>query len=373
MSKLDKFLNESSLSVEAKKLIQEAWNEEKADLAAEIREEMKTRYNEDLAQLTEGLDQMMTSIISEELNDVYAEKGKLVEDRVKLRQSLSAFSDFANGVLAEEVKTMRQESKQIKESLNKFMNFSNNILAEELQDFHNEKRQLVESRVKLIAEGSRKINEARQAYIQRAAESAAQFIAESTERHLTELKTDIVEAKQNMFGRKIFEAFANEFHGKQYNESSVLRALTESVNTKENEVMATKVALEEAKQEAAEVKRQMRIMEDKQARSAIVSELTKPLTSQQKQIMESLLAATPTDRLKEDFKKYHKSVMNGTLNESAANSGRSAVNTKAKTPLTEGKVVTGNRERTFINESEELDSDDLAFLSELEKNAGIRK
>lgn len=304
MSKLDKFLNESSLSAEAKQLIQEAWNEEKADLAAEMRVEMKDRYNQDMAQLTEGLDQMMTTIVSDELAEVYAEKRKLVEDRVKLRQSLSAFSGFANSVLAEEVKVMRNESKQIKESLNKFMNFSNNILAEELQDFHHEKRQLVESRVKLIAEGSRQIAEAKQAYVKRAATSAAQFIAESTERHLTELKTDIVEAKQNMFGRKIFEAFANEFHGKQYNESSILRGLTESVNKKENEVMATKMALQEAKQKAADAERKIRIMEDKQTRNAIVSELTKPLTTQQKQIMESLLAVTPTDKLKEDFNKY---------------------------------------------------------------------
>lgn len=371
MSKLDKFLKESSLSDAAKQLIQEAWNEEKADIAAEIRQEMKSRYNDDMAKLTESVDQMITGVISTELSEVYAEKRKLVEDRVRVRQSLNTFSGFANGVIAEEVKSMRKETKHIKENLSKFMNFSNNILAEELAEFHHEKRQLVESRVKLISEGSRKIAEARETYIKRASESAATFIAESTERHLNELKTDIVEAKQNMFGRKIFEAFSNEFNSKQYNESSMLRQLSESVNKKEDEVLATRMQLQEAKNKIADAERKVRIMEDKQARGAIVSELTKPLTSQQKQIMESLLSATPTEKLRDDFKKYHKSVMNGTLNESAKSS-RAATN-QAKTTLSEGTVVTGNRERTFINESEELDSDDLAFLQELEKNAGIRK
>ena len=152
MSKLDKFLKESSLSDEAKKLIQEAWNEEKQAVAAEMREEMKNRYQEDLSKLTEGLDKMMTGIISEEMAEVYQEKSRLLEDRVTLRKTLGNFSTFANSVLAEEVKTMRDERKYVHESAGKFIEFSNKILAEELKDFHAEKRQLVETRVKLVAE-----------------------------------------------------------------------------------------------------------------------------------------------------------------------------------------------------------------------------
>lgn len=372
MSKLDKFLNESSLSDEAKKLIQEAWNEEKANVAAEMREEMKGRYQEDLARLTEGLDKMMTVVISEQMSDVYTEKHKLVEDRVKLRKTLGNFSDFANTVLAEEVKSMRQERKHINESLNKFMGFSNHILAEELKDFHDEKRQLVESRVKLIAEGSKQILEARTNFIKRTAESAANYIAETTEKNLSVLKSELVEAKQNMFGRKIFEAFANEFYSKQYNESTILRELNESIKSKENEAISSKLALQEAQNKAISAERKIRIMEDKHTRNTIIAELSKPLTVQQKQIMESLLAATPTEKLKEDFNKYHKSVLKGTVNESAANHSRPAVNTKAKNTLTEGKVVTGNRESNFIK-NEELNTDDLDFLNEISQLSGINK
>ena len=371
MSKLDKFLKESSLSEEAKQLIQEAWNEEKQTVAAEMREEMKGRYQEDLSRLTEGLDKMMTTVISEEMTSVYSEKAKLVEDRVTLRKTLGNFGSFANSVLAEEVKQMRNESKLVKESLGKFAGFSNRILAEELKDFHQEKRQLVETRVKLIAEGSQKINEARQSVIKRITETSAQYIAETTQRNLVELKGELREARQNMFGRKIFEAFATEFYSNQYKENSILRSLTESIKQKENEVIDVKMKLQESKAESEAAKKKMRIMEDTNARTAIISELVKPLTVQQKQIMESLLQATPTEKLKDDFSKYHKSVLKGTINESAANRSRPAVNTKAKNTLTEGKVVTGNRE-SMINESE-LDSDDLDFLKSLERNAGIHK
>lgn len=371
MSKLDQFLKESSLSDEAKKLIQEAWNEEKAIVAAEMREEMKERYQEDLSKLTEGLDKMMAEVISEQMSDVYAEKRKLVEDRVKLRKTLGNFSDFANTVLAEEVKTMRQERKHINESLSKFMGFSNRVLAEELKDFHQEKRELVETRVKLIAEGSKQIAEARANFIKRTAETAATYIAETTEKNLNALKGELLEAKQNMFGRKIFEAFSNEFYSKQYNESSILRELNESVKEAEEEAISAKVALSEARKEAENAKRKVRIMEDNAARSAIISELTKPLTIQQKQIMESLLATSPTEKLKENFSKYHKSVLKGTVNESAANPSRPAVNNKAKNALTEGKVVTGNRESIIKND--ELSSDDLDFLNEITKLSGMDK
>ena len=370
MSKLDKFLKESKLSDEAKKLIQEAWDEEKDNVAAEMREEMKTRYNEDLAKLTEAMDTMIQNVISEQMQEVYEEKRKLVEDRVTLRKTMSNFSEFANSVLAEEVKTMRKESKHLNESFDKFMQFSNRIMAEELKEFHEEKRQLVETRVRLIAEGNKKIEEARKNFIQRTAETAAQYISETTEKHLGELKSELKEAKQNMFGRKIFEAFANEFYSKQYNESSILKELNEAVKDAENEAIQVKVKLKEAQDMNKQYQRKIDIMEDKHTRAAIIAELCKPLTQQQKQIMESLLAVSQTEKLKEDFNKYHKSVLKGTINESVKPQSRQQSSTKSKRALNESTVVTGNRE-SF--EKDELDAEDVEFLNQLSRNAGISK
>lgn len=368
MSKLEKLLKESSLSDEAKQLIQEAWNEEKNTLAAEMRQEMKERYQQDLSELTEGLDQMMTSVIAEEMNAVYSEKKKLVEDRVTLRKTLSNFSAFANSVLAEEVKQMRNERKQIQESMGKFVNFSNNILAEELKEFHVEKRQLVESRVKLLAEGARKIDEARNNFIKRTSESAAKYITETTQKQLYALKQDIAEAKQNTFGRKLYEAFSNEFYAHQFNENVLLRSLNESLKSKEDEIVSVKQELSESAKAIKEVQTKLRIMEDTQVRNAIVSELTKPLNAQQKQIMESLLATSPTDKLKDDFNKYHKSVLNGTkVTESAKEP------TKHRKALSEGSVVTGNRQQATIVESQEIDADDMKYLEELSILSGIIK
>lgn len=369
MSKLDKFLKESNLPEDGKKLIQEAWDEEKKAIAAEIRTEMKDRYQGDLNKLTEGLNALVQEVISEEMTSVYDEKRKLAEDRVKIRSSLGNFSNFANSVLAEEVQQMRTERNELNESLQKFVSFSNNVLAEELKEFHVEKRQLVEQRVKLISEGKRKIDEAQQNFVKRASDTAAKFIEESVRSEMSNLRGELHEAKKNMFGRKIYEAFAGEFKVNQFNENSILRALNESIKTKEDEVFAIKLELQESKQAAAKAEQKIRIMEDAKTRNSVISELTKPLNTNQKQIMESLLESTPTTSLKEDFNKYIKSV----LKESAVRTpSRPAVNNQAKTTLSESKDVTGNRKGNLIAESE-MTEEEKALLEMLASRAGIRK
>lgn len=368
MSKLEKMLKESNLSPEAKKVIQEAWDEEKKAIAADIRNEMKSRYQEDLNKLTEGLDSLMKDVIKEEMTPVYDEKRKLAEDRVKVRSALGNFSNFANSVLAEEVVQMRTERKELNESLQKFVSFSNNVLAEELKEFHVEKRQLVEQRVKLISEGKKRIDEAQRKFVNRASETAAKFIEESVRSEMSNLRSELHEAKQNMFGRKIFEAYASEFLQNQFNENSILRKLNESIKNKESEVLSTKVALQEAKQVAVQAQKKVRVMEDTQKRSKIISELTNPLSVNQKEIMESLLESTPTANLKEDFSKYIKTV----LKESAVRTpSRPAVNNQAKTTtLSESKVVTGNRKSNYIAESE-MSDEDRDLIRSLARNAGL--
>lgn len=369
MSKMEQFLKESNLSPEAKKLIEEAWEEEKSTIAADIREDMKARYKDDLAQVVEGLNTLVQTVVTEHMSDLYAEKRKLSEDRVRVRQSLSNFSNFANGIMAEEIKQMRSETGLMNESVARFIGFSQKVLAEELHEFHDEKRQLVEARVKLVSEGTRQINEAKQRFIKSASESAAAFIAENTAKNMNELRSNIMEAKQNRFGRKLFETFAAEFMATQFNENSLFKNLNESLARKDNEVSEVKAALHESRAVVSEMQRKLNIMEDSNKRAAIISELTKPLTASQKQVMESLLERSSTERLAEDFKKYHKAV----LKESALNPSRQAVKPQADKVLNESttREVTGNRPKSTITESE-LSDDDKSILSGIMKNAGIR-
>lgn len=366
MSKLEKFLKESTLSAEAKAVILEAWNEEKQDLVADIRDEMKQRFDADKASIVEGLNKMATEVINEEMSKVYDEKRKLVEDRAVLRSNLSKFSEFSNGVLAKEIGQLRSDRVALGESLKKFAQFSNQVIAEELQEFHTEKQALVETRVKLMSEGKRKLHEAQSTWIKRTSEQAAKFIETQTKREFTQLRTQLDEANRNMFGRKIFEAFATEFMSTQYNESKELNKLSEAIKAREATLQETKAKLAESAQALEKTEKRVRIMEDVYKRKDIMSSLMKPLTQEQRVVMEGLLEKTPTARLDEDFNKYLKPVLN--------ESTRRAKPASKAQPLNESRstVVTGNRKSTLL----ENDNQDPEFMKELEnmvKIAGIRK
>jgi hypothetical protein len=67
-------------------------------------------------------------------------------------------------------------------------------------------------------------------------------------------------------------------------------------------------------------------------RKAIMSELLAPLSAEQKGIMKDLLESTKTQKLNEAFEKYLPAVMEGDKKR------------VVKTTLTEGTVVTGDRE-----------------------------
>lgn len=364
MSKFEKFLKESSLSEDAKALILEAWEEEKRDMVAGIRDEMKQRVTADRAAIVEGLNKMAQEVIQEGMSQLNAEKQKLVEDRAVIRANLAKFQDFSNGVLATEIGELRQDRIALGESLRKFSQFSNGIIAEEIKEFQKEKQALVETRVKLMAEGRRKLHEAQANWIKHASKSAAKFVEERTRHEFTQLHEQLNEANRNMFGRKIFEAFAAEFMGTQYSESKEIRKLSESIKEKDTLLSLSREKLVEFETKINANERKIRIMEDQKVRSDVIGRLTKPLTHEQRVVMESLLEKTPTEKLNEDFNKYLKPV----LNESSVK--RAPV--KAKAPLVESqKEVTGDR--PVINESVAEDDIFNAELDNLAKIAGIRR
>lgn len=360
MSKLEKFLKESSLSDDAKALIQEAWDEEKKYVASAIRQEMKSRYEADRLAIVEGLNEVAKDVISEELVKFTAERKKLSEDRAVVRASLAKFSDFAKSRLAEEVKDQRKERKAIAESLGKFAEFSNTLIAEELTEFHKDKQDLVETKVKLVAESKRKLNETKAQWVKAASAEAEKFVTESINSEFKQLHSELKEAKENMFGRKLFEAFSSEFKNTLFNSNKEFKSVLNALNEAKSRELKLKEELNETKQNLQDAKTRQMVTEDIYKRDAMLKDLMRPLTAQQKVVMEGLLEKTSTAKLKEDFHKYLKPVLNETP---------SAPKKKVQKAVI--SECTGNR-KELINESantEDTEFDNL--LRDIEKNAGI--
>jgi hypothetical protein len=129
---------------------------------------------------------------------------------------------------------------------------------------------------------------------------------------MTQLKEDIKIARENNFGRRLFEAFATEFSATHLNEHAEIRKLKNDVASMANRLEeATKVA--EVKASLAESKdREIAIIKDSINRDKKLNEMLNPLAAEKAAVMASLLESISTDKLDNAFQKYLPAVMNGT-------------------------------------------------------------
>lgn len=355
---IDFITQNTNLTESEKKLVVESWNQEKVKLAEEMRDEFSQRYKEDKAALVEGIQKMTEEVITENLQSVFTEKEKLAEDRKLVRKKLAEFADFSNGVLSEEVRQLHEDRQHVAESLVKYAEFTNKILSEEISEFRAEKQALTEARVKLLAEGRQKIEETRQRFVQRSAKAAAKFIQEQNEKELSELKQQLDEASKNMFGRKIFEAVQQEFLSQQFKINPILKELTESKEQYEQMINDQKILIDTLQESVKDSTKKVRIMEARVQRQKTLDNLMKPLTTEQRRIMESLLEKTQNSKLTEDFNKYLGAVLKHN-NKSKTNVAQK------KSVINESiKPVTGDRE--IIKESQISDENDDLIDNEIQ-------
>lgn len=106
---------------------------------------------------------------------------------------------------------------------------------------------------------------------------------------MEELKEDLEEARQNTFGRKVFEAFVNEFGKSFIDETSVMGKLAVS----EQKLREAEKKLEEQSAAANAAARQQKM-----------TEILAPLSGSKREQMELILKNVETDKLQESFNKF---------------------------------------------------------------------
>jgi len=311
-------LDSGIINESTQQAINEAWetklNEAREEVRAELREEFAGRYEHDKSVMVEALDKMVTESLTAELAEFQAEKKALAEDRVRfnmhMTESASKFNNFMVGKLAEEIKELRADRKQYENSIAKLESFVIKALAEEIQEFEQDKKAVVETKVKLVAEAKSKLAELQSAFISRAAEMVKESVTTKLESEMTQLKEDIHIARENMFGRRLFEAFASEFAVTHLNENKEIRKLQAQVaDTNRKLAEATQVA--QAKEALVESKeREIRIIKESTERKTKLAEMLKPLNKDKAAVMADLLESVQTDKLQAAYEKYLPAVLN---------------------------------------------------------------
>jgi hypothetical protein len=346
---------------ELNKLWESKLTEARDQVRGELREEFAQRYEHDRSVMVEALDKMLTENLSQEIKEFHEEKKQLVADRVATRVALgehaTKFNDFMVTKLAEEIKELRNDRKAQMENQQRLEKFIVHALAHEIKEFAQDKK-AVEARVKLVAEGREKLEELKAKFIAESARKVGEAVSSQLTGELSQLKEDIKVARENNFGRKLFEAFASEYSVTYLNDKAEARKLMSAIKSKDEALAKAKQIAEQAVQVAEIKDREARIIKESTQREKAMDELLAPLNKEKKEVMKALLESVQTPKLQDAFAKYLPAVLN-----------TGTVKAGAKTTLTESviKEVTGDKE-TAKKEVEE----DNGHVIDLKRLAGLK-
>lgn len=276
MDKILQTLFESNiLNAETKQLIESQFaesldlllKEERQKIEDEVRIEMTEQLRKDRELLTEALDLKLESIVEAE----YAE----------LREDIESFRDLE-----------------------------------------------VEYAERLIEERAELRDEAKESVLE-LVEKLDMFLEMRMDEEFEELRDDLHEAKRNNLGKKVFEAFKQEF-------ASIIN---EDEQQASDELEIMREQLEDMKAEL-QVARNNVLKEERKAKMAsLLSNLEDKSNAKAK--MQELLKNIPTSKLDESYSRYLPHVIGESIDSKTAIIESKQTN---KPKLNEGRVVTGNKD-----------------------------
>lgn len=369
--KLDEILSESvGLSEDTRTQIIGLWesrlSEAREEVAATLREEFARKFEHDKGVLTEAIDRFLNDKVRVELEEFADDKRKLVAERVayksKLTEHTGMLNKFVTEAVAKEMKEFHAEKKAMKENFSKLENFLLKQLAEEIREFRADKKSLVEQKVKMVTEGKQKLQETKAQFVKRAAQIIESNIEKTLRTEIGQFKEDIRVARENDFGRKIFESVAAEFMTSYLNEGTELKKLQKVVESKNQELATLNESVKKNKSIMESLDSKLRTTQDLVERQKVMNELLAPLSKDKKAVMKELLESVQTKNLQGQYNKYLPSVLNEAIERKPV---------AAKPQLNEATLSanTGNRARV-AQEEESTESSELNHILSL---AGIRK
>ena len=356
-------LHSDLITEETRMEINEAWetklNEAREQARVELREEFAQRYEHDKSVMVEALDKMVTEGLAAEIQAVAAEKQALAEDRVKfqrkMNESATKFNGFLVSKLAEEIGELRKDRKMHTEGLAKLENFMVHALAREIQEFAADKRDVVETKVRLVREARAKLETLKTRFVKESADKMSQAVSRHLKAELTQLQEDIKVARENNFGRRIFEAYASEFGATHLNEKAEVRKLYSALSRKDQQLAEAIKLTQKAKVVVESKERELRMIKESNERDSTMEMLLSPLNKEKRDVMRNLLESVQTNRLKNAFEKYLPAVLED----------RSV---KASKVITENvSSVTGDKTVPTQN----VDQEDRSNVIDLKRLAGL--
>lgn len=346
---IKELLENEVLGEDVRTALQEAFDNKVKAMEQKLQEDYSARYTNDKAVLVEAMDKMLGDSIRAELTEFAEDRSALIKQRAKLSQEtteakklyakkmmehakmLNSFVakqlkdelvefvedrktlDAQRREMAKELQTVRESSaRELKTRVNKLEGFVLKQLSEEIAEFHADKKALVEQRVKLAQEGKKKLAEAQSKFINRATSAVDKTLNEVIKNELVQWRGDIMEARKNNFGRRIFEAVAAEYMASYLSEGSEVKKLSRQLQEQKSALAQARARVKEQTTLVESANAKANAAADRLQRMHIINELLAPLGRDKKAIMADMLRDIKTTNLKETFTRYLPAVVNGT-------------------------------------------------------------
>jgi hypothetical protein len=235
--------------------------------------------------------------------------------------------------LTKEIGELHEDRAKVSENFSKLEDFVVKQLANEINEFAEDKKDLAETKVRLVKEAKEKFAEVKAKFVAKSAEIVKETVSKKLSEEISQLKEDIHSARENNFGRKLFEAFANEYSHSYLNEKSETAKLMKLVAEKEEQLAEAKKTITEKDTLVESKQAEIAKAKDDAKRVAVMNELLAPLGHDKKAIMSELLESVQTEKLHTAFDKYLPAVMEDKKPTIAK-----------KQALNEGIEVTGDKE-----------------------------
>lgn len=185
-------------------------------------------------------------------------------------------------------------------------------------------------------------------------DSLSAFLEERVAFEMEEFQADLEMVRENSFGRRVFEAFAQEFN--TYNKSS----------DKSAKISAELEAAESKLQDAQRVIAQLEESAKSVAREAKLEKILAPLSGAKREQMKFILESIPTERLESAYSTF----IGRVLKEDASKQQTTVVESVKSTDQQTTVVESGD---TVITESVQPATKPSAVSDDLRRLAGIRK
>lgn len=326
------------VSAEIKESIEKAWtakvNENREQVAQQLREEFAQKYEHDKSIIVEAVDRMISEQLAAEIIEFTEDRKQLAEAKVKyvkkMKDDSKLIKEFVTRSLASEIKELHESQVEIANNFKKLENFIIEALAQEITEFYKDKKDLAETKVRVVREGREHLAKVKEQFIKKSAKLVEEAVNKNLKKEIVSLKEDIETARRVDFGRRLFEAFAAEYQTSYLNEKSEAAKLQKEINQKESIINEAAKAVAEAEKLIERKEAEIRMLKESAERAAIMQDLLAPLSADQKSVMSDLMVNVKTSKLTESFEKYLPTVISNKP-------------TSRKPMLVEAKEVTGNR------------------------------